>query len=102
MAVSPPFICVHLGAGYHSKEKEMKYRKLSKLACESGAAALKVGGDAVAAVTAALTVLEDDPLCNAGYGSNLNIEGRGWSISLHPILSTLPEFTGPYMRSGAA
>ena len=80
MAASPPFICVHHGAGYHSKEKEMKYRKLGKRACESGGAALRAGGDAVAAVAAAVTVLEDDPLCNAGYGSNMNIEGRGGSL----------------------
>ena len=75
--MNTPFVCVHLGAGYHGKEKEMKYKKLSKLSCEGAGAVLRQGGDAVDAVSAALAVLEDDPLCNAGYGSNLNIEGKG-------------------------
>ena len=83
MAATAPFICVHLGAGYHSREKEMKYKKLSKLACEVGSTVLQQSGDAVEAVSAALAVLEDDPLCNAGYGSNLNIEGRGKRETKH-------------------
>jgi taspase (threonine aspartase 1) len=36
---------------------------------------LKAGGSAVDAVEAAIKVLEDKEITNAGYGSNLTMEG---------------------------
>lgn len=37
---------------------------------------LKAGGTAVDAVEAAITVLEDTEITNAGFGSNLTMEGQ--------------------------
>ncbi len=44
-------------------------------AARRGAAILREGGSALDAVVAAVVVLENDPLFNAGYGSLLNSEG---------------------------
>jgi len=44
-------------------------------AVDAGWAVLAAGGDAIDAVVAAVVVLEDDPLFNAGLGSVLTVEG---------------------------
>ncbi|KAJ5106969.1 hypothetical protein N7456_003644 [Penicillium angulare] len=68
-------VFVHAGAGYHSRENEKKHLSVCQLAVEAGMALLRHGGDAVDAVEIALTVLEDAPITNAGYGSNLTEKG---------------------------
>ncbi|KAJ6102514.1 hypothetical protein N7486_004941 [Penicillium sp. IBT 16267x] len=68
-------IFVHAGAGYHSRENEVKHLKVCELAVEAGMAFLRHGGSAVSAVEMALMVLEDAPITNAGLGSNLNEKG---------------------------
>ena len=65
------FIVVHVGAGNHARSKEGRYKKLMKKACKNAIAALSTGEEAVSAVAAAITVLENNNLTNAGYGSNL-------------------------------
>ncbi|KAJ5747387.1 uncharacterized protein N7511_009083 [Penicillium nucicola] len=68
-------IFVHAGAGFHSFENEHKHLKACEVALNAGMSFLKSGGTAVDAVEVALIMLEDDPITNAGYGSNLNHEG---------------------------
>ncbi|KAF8894041.1 nucleophile aminohydrolase [Infundibulicybe gibba] len=64
------FIVVHGGAGVHGRfsEKEVKHA-LRLQALESDTSAL-------AMVESAIVTLEDDPHLNAGYGSNLTLDGR--------------------------
>ncbi|XP_071080218.1 threonine aspartase 1-like [Haliotis cracherodii] len=69
------FIAVHAGAGYHSTNKETEYRSVCKDACKQAMEILHKGGNAVEAVTKAVSVLEDSPLTNAGLGSSLTLEG---------------------------
>ncbi|GJQ74419.1 hypothetical protein Trydic_g21289 [Trypoxylus dichotomus] len=69
------FIAVHCGAGQHTEKNYSKYNKLSRQACRAGMQILKNGGSALEAVKAAVIVLEDDPLTNAGHGSNLTTSG---------------------------
>ncbi|KAL8798068.1 MAG: hypothetical protein Q9182_006979 [Xanthomendoza sp. 2 TL-2023] len=83
-------IFVHAGAGYHSVQNE----RIHLHACEqktrvfpadeiipypsAAKAAMNVlseGGGAVDAVEVAIRVLEDKEITNAGYGSNLSLEG---------------------------
>ena len=72
-----PALIVHGGAGGRAPQFERPGRRRGLLAAvEAGARILRDGGSALAAVVAAVVVLEDDPLFNAGYGSFLTTEGQ--------------------------
>lgn len=68
-------VAVHVGAGYHSRHKERAYKTLMSRACNAAAACLDNGETVENAVSAAISVLEDSSLTNAGHGSNLNMLG---------------------------
>lgn len=75
--MSEPVILVHAGAGRLSEEplsQEAKRRGALERALQAGAAELEWGG-AVEAVCAAVQVMEDFALFNAGYGSVLCSDG---------------------------
>ncbi|GAB2534724.1 isoaspartyl peptidase/L-asparaginase family protein [Rhodanobacter koreensis] len=78
-AVSPVLV-IHGGAGVIKREmtpaKEKAVRAALKLALQNGYAQLKAGKPALDAVTAAITVLEDDPNFNAGRGSVFTHDGK--------------------------
>jgi beta-aspartyl-peptidase (threonine type) len=74
-------IQVHGGAGVIERSRmdaktEAAYRAGLEQATEAGAKVLDSGGSAVDAVEAALKILEDDPLFNAGRGSVFTAEGK--------------------------
>ncbi|MEW5686884.1 MAG: isoaspartyl peptidase/L-asparaginase [Pseudomonadota bacterium] len=74
-------LVAHGGAGsitrdQLSPEQEAAYREATGVAAEAGAAVLRVGGSAMDAVEAAIHLLEDDPLFNAGRGAAFTAEGR--------------------------
>jgi L-asparaginase / beta-aspartyl-peptidase len=71
---SPIGIAVHGGAGTMdrdamSEEQEREYHEALQEALEAGHSILRDGGDSLDAVQAAVRVLEDSPLFNAGRGS---------------------------------
>ncbi|ONK64059.1 uncharacterized protein A4U43_C07F21670 [Asparagus officinalis] len=71
------FIAVHVGAGFHSPSNEKAYRRAIKKSCLAAASVLREDdGTCVDAVSAAIQVLEDDPVTNAGRGSNLTEAGH--------------------------
>lgn len=74
-------IVVHGGAGVIERkdltpEQEKAYRAAMTTATEAGAAVLKRGGSALDAIEAAIRLMEDDPLFNAGRGAVFTAEGR--------------------------
>ncbi len=69
-------IIVHGGAGEVMPESLEARKSGCRVAAEAGALILTRGGHAVDAAEAAVAVLEDNPLFNAGTGSTLNREGR--------------------------
>ncbi|EPS32579.1 hypothetical protein PDE_07539 [Penicillium oxalicum 114-2] len=69
-------IFVHAGAGYHSHENEDMHLEACRQAIEAGMSLLRNGATAVDAVEMAIMTLEDTPVTNAGYGSNLNALGE--------------------------
>ncbi|MCJ1403678.1 hypothetical protein MMC11_006901 [Xylographa trunciseda] len=68
-------IFVHAGAGYHSVQNEKVHLQACADASKAAMTFLKNGGSAVDAVEVAIKVLEDKEITNAGYGSNLAIDG---------------------------
>ena len=74
-----PLLLIHGGAGPRDtdlaeQESEGYHQGLTR-ALEAGAEALRTGGSALDAVCAAVMVLEDDPLFNAGRGASLTERG---------------------------
>ncbi|KAF2401440.1 N-terminal nucleophile aminohydrolase [Trichodelitschia bisporula] len=68
-------IFVHAGAGFHSTANEHVHLEACHSASQLAMAVLKSGGSAVDAVEIAVKVLEDREITNAGYGSNLSMDG---------------------------
>lgn len=78
---NPIAIVIHGGAGTIHKdkftpEKEAAYRGKLQEAVQAGYAILNTGGSSEAAVIAAIVVMEDSELFNAGRGAVLNHEGE--------------------------
>ncbi len=77
----PIAIVIHGGAGTISRkdmtpEMDARYRAALKQALEAGYGVLKQGGKSLDAVQAAIRVMEDDPLFNAGKGAVFDHEGK--------------------------
>ncbi|KAH6847882.1 nucleophile aminohydrolase [Chaetomium sp. MPI-CAGE-AT-0009] len=68
-------IFVHAGAGYHSVLNERVHLQACTDAARIGMSFLRAGATATQAVEAAIRCLEDNEITNAGFGSNLNIDG---------------------------
>jgi beta-aspartyl-peptidase (threonine type) len=79
-ADAPITLVIHGGAGIARKdlspEKEAACRKVLEEALRSGHKVLSDGGSSLDAVQAAIVVLEDSPLFNAGRGAVLTAEGK--------------------------
>jgi beta-aspartyl-peptidase (threonine type) len=80
VAMDAPLLVIHGGAGVERAEMtpadEVSVRKALEAALRAGHAQLAAGKPALDAVTAAITVLEDDPQFNAGRGAVFNHDGR--------------------------
>src|SRR4051812_42745965 len=77
----PLAIVVHGGAGVINRsdmtsEREAQYRAGLEAARDAGYDVLEKGGSSLDAVSAAVRMLEDNPLFNAGIGAVLNRDGE--------------------------
>ena len=71
-----PSLIVHGGAWDIPDESVDACKNGCERALAAGWSILSRGGSALDAVEAAVIVLEDDPIFDAGFGSHLNMEGR--------------------------
>ncbi|WEK44798.1 MAG: isoaspartyl peptidase/L-asparaginase [Candidatus Sphingomonas colombiensis] len=74
-------LAIHGGAGVNPRgtltpEQERDYRDGLSAALAAGATVLKAGGSGLDAVEAAVKVLEDNPLFNAGRGAVFDADGK--------------------------
>lgn len=68
-------VFVHCGAGHRSPTNHATHLRACENAAQSAMAFLSDGGEAVKAVEMAIKSLEDNEYMNAGYGSNLTVDG---------------------------
>ena len=71
-----PALIVHGGAWDIPEELTVACKNGCQRALAAGWSILSRGGHALDAIEAAIIVLEDDPVFDAGYGSHLNLDGR--------------------------
>jgi beta-aspartyl-peptidase (threonine type) len=81
LPLGPITLIIHGGAGTIKKEnmspeKEKAYHDALKMALDSGYAVLERGGKSLDAVIAAIKLMEDSPLFNAGKGAVFTNEGK--------------------------
>ncbi|GJJ78188.1 taspase, threonine aspartase, 1 [Entomortierella parvispora] len=72
------FVAVHVGAGLHANKNKVAYLEACKRACRAGTEMLRRNPQpsALSVVEYIVSILEDDPMTNAGLGSNLNLDGQ--------------------------
>jgi L-asparaginase / beta-aspartyl-peptidase len=89
-----PSLIVHGGAWDIPDEAVDACKSGCHRALAAGWSILEDGGSALDAIEAAIIVLEDDPVFDAGYGSHLNLDGR---VECDAII-----MDGATLRAGAA
>jgi beta-aspartyl-peptidase (threonine type) len=89
-----PSLIVHGGAWDIPDEAVTACKEGCRNALAAGWSILAKGGSALDAVGAAVVVLEDDPIFDAGYGSHLNADGK---VECDAIV-----MDGTTLRAGAA
>ncbi|KAK0360726.1 hypothetical protein LTR94_026186 [Friedmanniomyces endolithicus] len=77
----PWSLAIHGGAGVIERagltpEQDQAYRSALQKALDAGSAVLESGGNALDAVQAAIQIMEDDPLFNAGRGAVFTAAGK--------------------------
>ncbi len=74
--MQPWAVIVHTGAGRKPEKKREEVERAARDAVAAALAAMREGGNALDMCVAAVRVLEDSPVLNAGTGSVLTVDGR--------------------------